>query len=834
MMNFMKDFGEKLLSFLGENPNCGLKEEGTLQEDASRFFENHSIYSLLPYSTYDSDKGLFYNKDGVGFILETYPLVGSSEEMQREISGLFQTTLPEGSNIQFMLWADPRVGDILKDWRSIRDNQGDALNKIAKSRESYLRSLVFEEAKDSQVRNYRCIISYSQKNKPEGVMEMASLMSLKDQVVTAFKTLNMPLKLWDAGDLINTLEGILSITTDLDPTDLRWNPFDGLSEQMTKSTHGYEILRDGIEVSTGDNHTPFEIRSYSLRQEPEYWSLHAMGDLIGDFERDLLRIKVPFIKHYGIHICDQDKAKLKIQSKESWVEQQAHSKIGKRIPVIKKQARELNFVREQLGKGERFVQTSYSVSLLGPKEHINDAEQTLMSIYRGQRWQLRRDSFIQLQLFLSTLPMNWGEGIVDELKYHDRLKTTLSTEAANLLPIQGEWKGTLTPSMIFTGRRGQIFTWSPFDNDGGNYNVAVVGSSGSGKSVFMQELMTSTLGIGGQVFVLDVGRSFEKVAKLLGGQFIEFSTKSPVCINPFSLIPKNDEGEASDALAMLKPIISLMAAPNSGTTDLENALIEQALTEVWNTKCQMGSMTDVAAFLKNYGGDVAGDLSQKLYPYTKEGVYGRFFNGPSTVDLSSKLVVLELEELKERKDLQGVIVQIIILQITNQLYLGDRKTPTNLVLDEAWDMLRSKQSGGFIETAARRLRKYKGSLVVGTQSINDFYANPGAQAAFDNSDWICMLSQKAESIEMLKNSGRIKMDGAMESHLKSLKTKQGQYAEALIYGPHGFAVGRLLLDPFSLILYSTKAEEYAAVKSALDQGLTLESAVELISKRRAA
>jgi type IV secretory pathway VirB4 component len=48
--------------------------------------------------------------------------------------------------------------------------------------------------------------------------------------------------------------------------------------------------------------------------------------------------------------------------------------------------------------------------------------------------------------------------------------------------------------------------------------------------------------------------------------------------------------------------------------------------------------------------------------------------------------------------------------------------------------------------------------VVGTQSVNDFYSCAGAQAAWDNSDWNCFLSQKEESIAQLKNSKRILLD----------------------------------------------------------------------------
>ena len=128
----------------------------------------------------------------------------------------------------------------------------------------------------------------------------------------------------------------------------------------------------------------------------------------------------------------------------------------------------------------------------------------------------------------------------------------------------------------------------------------------------------------------------------------------------------------------------------------------------------------MANYLKNHPETIAKNLGQKLFPYTHKGIYGRFFNGPANVNLSKSMVVVELEELKERKDLQEVIVQMIIVQITNKLYLGDRKTPSLVVLDEAWDMLRGRQSGEFIETAARRLRKYRGALLWALNRLTTF------------------------------------------------------------------------------------------------------------------
>lgn len=836
MLKQVSQLGHKLAVLLNERTEYGVKADSPSLKLINQYLGHYPLSSLLPYRSYDPATGLFHNENSTGFVLETYPMVGCTEEMQREISGLFQHTLPEGSHIQFILWADPRIGPILQTWKSIRDVQGDEsqngiFRKLAERRTSHLQDMVFQgdpALPSLTLRDLRCIVAYSQPGILDNPVEEQKILQLREQVKTALKTLGMPVKSWEAHDLLMTLDGIINFNLSIDLTSLKWNPFDSLDQQIPLSGFSYQITKEGIALNEGE----CVIRTYSVRREPDQWSLHAMGDLIGDPMRDLLQIPCPFMIHYGIHICDQEKTKLRVQSRESWVENQARSKIGKRIPILIKQSRELNFVRHQQGKGERFVQTSFMVTLFCSQEKISHADQVLTNLFRSKRWQLQADPYIQLPSFLSTLPLNWGEGITQDLYYLQKLKTTLSTESANLLPLQGEWKGTPSPGMLFVGRRGQVFCWSPFDNEEGNYNVSVVGKSGSGKSVFMQELVASTLGQGGQVFVLDVGRSFEKTVKLLGGEYIEFTPRSPICINPFTHLPIDNPAESEDALAMLKPILSLMAAPREGTGDLENSFIEQALREAWETKKRQASITDVANYLKKHPEAIAKNLGQKLFPYTQEGIYGRFFNGPANVNLSKSMVVVELEELKERKDLQEVIVQMVIVQITNKLYLGDRKTPSLVVLDEAWDMLRGRQSGEFIETAARRLRKYRGALVVGTQSVNDFYATPAARAAFENSDWMCLLAQKPESIKQLKESDRISMDPTMETMLTSVKTKQGVYAETMIYGPHGYAIGRLFLDPFSLILYSTKAEEFAAVQELTTQGMALPEAIEHVSKRR--
>ncbi|OJW46249.1 MAG: type-IV secretion system protein TraC [Alphaproteobacteria bacterium 41-28] len=789
---------------------------------ANEFLSSHSLSEILPYQSFDPETQFFINQASVGFVIETLPLVGCGEEIPRQLTGVFQHTLPLGSNLQCLLIASSRINHWLESWRQAREGRSEVLEDLSKERTAYLRDL----SQGKGLRTFRLLLSYSQPSSSSQSVD--EILALREQLLTTLKGWGLPVKVWQAEDLLNGLDELLNPLELLENPNVSWNPHDSLSHQlMSPSTR---IAVNPAQMIIGENEKV--MRLYTPRLFPPVWHLGAMGVLIGDPFNEFLRLQGGFFISYGIHINNEKTLKTKMLAKCGNVEKQAASPIAKYVPSLKKEAQEWTFVREKFEEGQRLVRTRFQVGLLSSPDQIAREEQTLFNLFRSQRWELTLDRYLQLPSFLSCLPMTWGEGAAEDSQKFQKIKTTLSHEPANLLPLQGEWQGTKSPGMLLVGRRGQLFTWCPFDNTEGNYNTCVVGRSGSGKSVFMQELMTSMLGMGGRVFVLDVGRSFEKTVKLLGGSYIEFSTHSVICINPFSSIPSQDNEATSDALAMLKPILSLMAAPKEGTTDLEDTYLEQAIQRAWGNKKNEATITDVAQFLLKHPDSVAITLGERLYPYTERGTYGRFFNGPANIDLSDNLVVVELEELKERKDLQSVIVQMVILQISNSVYLGDRKTPSCLILDEAWDMLRGKQSGVFIETAARRLRKYFGGLVVGTQSINDFYATPGAQAAFDNADWMCLLSQKDESIELLKNSNRLVMDPAMERTLRSLHTEQGKYAEIMIKGPKGFAVGRLLLDPFSKILYSTKADEFAAVQSLISQGKSLKEAVQTIARER--
>ena len=191
-------------------------------------------------------------------------------------------------------------------------------------------------------------------------------------------------------------------------------------------------------------------------------------------------------------------------------------------------------------------------------------------------------------------------------------------------------------------------------------------------------------------------------------------------------------------------------------------------------------------------------------------------------------MVLELEELKGRKHLQQVVLLQIIYQIQQLMYQrqDERDRPKLVLIDEAWDLLTAGDIAKFIETGYRRFRKYGGAAVTITQGVEDLYNSPSGRAIAENSANMYLLGQKAEAITALEKAGRLPLTPAGYALLKSVHTEPGAYSEILCLTERGLGIGRLIVDPYKRLLYSTRAEDVAAINGLLAQGLTQTQAIQ--------
>lgn len=813
------DWARQLAAWLGEKTE-GPENNTPSQKKIASFFEQYPLSALLPYDHYDSKTQIFYNKKSLGFILEAAPLTSANEQTVQILSSILTDMLPVNADLQCLLWASPKIGEAIDAFAYHRSQTGDIFQWLAQKRADFLKQGASPAVSSSSalLRDFRLylIVSIPCK-KHEGAI--GTLQQIREDIVSSLKSIQLAHQSMDIHEFIGWMRDLFNPSDACYRNKTQWQPLESLPLQLTDPEYHLQVHSNQLLLQSEAE--SYSVRCLTVKDFPPTMMPGQMTDSIGQLFNTALQIPCPFLISFHIRPLDQEKSIAMSQMHAMNKESTARSHMAKFRPNIQQESQDWAFVRDRLSKGDKLVKVFYQVLLYSPLEQANSNERKVLDLYRANGWKLRKSSFLQLQSWLAMCPMMMSEGMFEDLHHMGRLRTLNAFAATNLLPLQGEYKGTRQLGLLLPGRRGQIANWNPFDNPEGNYNVAIAAKSGSGKSVLTQEYIVSLLGSGGQVWVIDVGRSYEKTCHLLGGEWIEFKKETPISLNPFTCIEHFDE-----SLELLKPLVATMARPHGNITDEEIAYVEKALKAAWIEKGNRASMDTVVDWLDAQSDSLCQKLAHLLYTYTEQGMYGRYFQGKCTLNFNNPLVVLELEELKSKKDLQKIVLLVLMYQIAQSMFLGNRTQPKSCVIDEAWDLLDGDNMAAakFIETGYRRARRYNANFVTITQSINDYFKNPTAIAAYENSDFNVILNQKAEAIDQLKASKRLDLDPYTEKLIKDLK-KTEDYSECVIKSPQGISLHRILLDPYSRILYSSKGEEFEAVKRLQAQGYTLQEAI---------
>lgn len=817
-----------------------------------------SFGSILPYTAFHEAEALFVLDTGerdtktrgqaLGFTLELTPQTGANEEMIRVLAPIFSSA-PTGSNIQVSLYGSPNILEQLKTSALIRKDLSEpTLDNKERRSENIFRVLARKRighflrgATEPPVahlplliRNFRCILTVVHPCDPQDQRAIDNLVRFREATASTLRAANFSAETWDAAKLINWCAELTNPHKYISETPppsrshdrgrlIRHQIVD--PDTICRPTDDGKSLRYGRPGDTHEIHS----RLYTVTGYPPEFPLWSMGNLIGDFYQSQFGYPCPFVITMGAHIVDPVKAKSLADVKAARATSNATSPMARFMPEFQDKKRDWDIVKNSYKQGHGEVDMYHQVLLMGSPRTIEASENSAKAIWRSRGFELVTQQYMQVPGILTSLPMAFTPTMHRFYKRCGLVRSKTTMNAVNLSPLIAEWKGTTTPVIQLVGRRGQIMAFDLFDNKGGNNNFAVAASSGSGKSVLANEIAVGYLGMGAKVFIIDVGRSYEKPCRLMGGEFIEFVDKPDrhICINPFSKIQDLDED-----MEILKPLLAQMISPSGTLTDHDRSLIEIAIRAAWNTHGPAMSVTDVASALQSSDEPVSRRLADQLFPYTLEGMYGKYFHGVNNVDFSKDFVVLELEELKAKKDLQGVVLFIMMFSITQAMYREDRSRPKVCIIDEAWDLMSGGNSAKFIEEGYRRARKYGGSFGTLTQSIEDYYKNPASQAALDNSDCLFLLKQKKESVEQLARGGKLSMDEGLKRVITSIKTEQGLYSEIFISCPSGSGIGRLMVDPFTLLLYSSSPEDWKPIESYRQQGLTVAQAIDAVLEDR--
>ncbi len=797
-----------------------------IEEDAPPGAEGlPRLAALLPHGRHDGSSLLFSLAppgcaECVGFCLETVPQTGADDSMSALLENLV-SALPSGACLQVSLFADPRISPHLDRYERLRAGGAGGIHPgLAARRRALLEAPPGPSGPPAGLlRDFRLFVSVTVPGSLSDPTVADGALRLRQSVRGTLHSAHFPARDLDDATLADTLGAILRpggprVTSVAHGCDVRGAvPLRGAL---------YEVADDHVRAIDGGTTTC--LVAMAVCSYPREARLQGMGGIVGDFLHESLAYESPFLVTMALRTLDREQARQSSELRTARAVQNASSVMARLMPGHYEQRRDdWSLVSAVLKNGGTLVHLSHQAVLLAAPGRAVAAAEAARAVWRARGFDLACARHTQLQALLASLPLGLTPALADDLRRAGWMRQMTHHNAVRTAPMLAEWKGSRTPVLLLFGRRGQIMPLDFFDNDSGNHNVIVAGASGTGKSVLLNEVAVSYLSTGAQVWIIDVGRSYENTCRLLGGEFLEFG-RGPggACLNPFASVNNIDAD-----MELLDPLFALMISPGRPLSDYQRSKLQAAIRRAWDDRGSGATPSDLREALLS-DADVSDprvrDMAVMLQPYTEGGVHGHMF-AHGSAEFGSALTVVELEELKSRKELQAIVLFIMMYRISQAMY-HERGRRKMVIVDEVWDLMRSPASADFIEHGYRRARKYNGAFLSAAQSVADFHANASALAALENSDWGILLRQKPERVGQLTGDGRLALDEGERRMLLSLRTRQGQFSEMLVRSEQGSGVGRLVIDPFARLLYSSDPADYREIRERMAQGRDITAAIE--------
>lgn len=805
----------------------------------SILFNKDRFAELVPVNAYDDEEGIFYidgDRDYLGAVFIGYPLIGADDGTTAMIRTAMSGDMPDDTIMQIsylstsfidqivQVYGRPRE-DILRRDDGLTYAQKEVLHGLYENRRKFL----LEGAKQpivrsSGVRLKNTILLLSIK---VPISKSGSDRELEDvkAAVMRFKESFRSVGLGPTGVDGRTYLKLLRMILFMGETPESWYDDDRLLREQVMP-YDAEVEASSHYVRIGKPDKEVYIRSLSAQTYPDQVSLGILNQLIGDPNGSHNQIVDPFLLTLTVHFPAQAKAVKRIKARQNAINYQASGPWAKYVARIGAKQEGHRILDEDMENGNRPVMLWFNALVFSKnKDDAARSASGLRTHFGMHSVEMQEDTNMHAPFLLMQLPLFCE---VEAVQKTFRFYTMTVKQAAQLAPIIGEWKGSGTKAALaLSGRRGQIMLFDLFDSQT-NYNGVIAAESGAGKSFLANDFIVSYLQKGSMVRVIDQGRSYEKLCESIDGEYLEFDDTKVVSMNPFTHV--QDIDEEMDLLAV---IIAKMASPSSGFNDWQMSQTVQILKELWDEFGPRTTITDVAERFTTHGEKNNDDqrfinIGQQLYQFTRHGTYGKYFDGPNTLNYSNNLVVLELDNLRSKPHLQQVIMLQLIAQLQTECYLGDRNVPKVIIIDEAWELFEDPMVARFLEGAYRRFRKYNSACVVITQSLDDLYNSASGEAIAKNSANTIVLRQNSEAIEGLQKSERFKIGEYGYSMLKSLHTERGQYSDLLMRSGESWGVVRFVVDRYTQLLYSTTSEEVMAIQALRDRGMSIKEAIEHI------
>ena len=301
------------------------------------------------------------------------------------------------------------------------------------------------------------------------------------------------------------------------------------------------------------------------------------------------------------------------------------------------------------------------------------------------------------------------------------------------------------------------------NNSRTSHNLAIISSTGGGKSFTMKKMIVNQYARGTKIFIFDAENEYQDLVKRNNGEYIDLYSKKGGIINPLQIryISGDDEDvETKETDCPLAKHLGFLEAffksAFEDITEKELVVLLNIVEKLYNKKgiyknTSINTMqslkpedypifTDLYNYLDEYSKSITSKEKKKIVEQLEillsrflTGTDSYLFDGYTNINLDNDLIAFNLQELLYSENQRLINTQtlnlltylnnsIVANKINNDKLKSEDKKHVMIVADEFhlfidennFEVLRN------FGQLARRIRKYSGSLVVATQSIKDF------------------------------------------------------------------------------------------------------------------
>lgn len=286
-----------------------------------------------------------------------------------------------------------------------------------------------------------------------------------------------------------------------------------------------------------------------------------------------------------------------------------------------------------------------------------------------------------------------------------------------------------------------------------NANSVIFAKSGAGKSYLVKLEALRSLMFGTEIIIIDPENEYKSLCEAVGGEFISFGFNSKTKINPFDLSQVYSEGENELGLKLLS-LHSLFKVIMGELDSTQEAILDRALVATYkmkgitpdpaSQKNEPPLMEDLYKTLIGMEEPQAKSLADKIEKFIKGSLTG-IFDQKSNIDLKNPFTVFAIRDLEET--LRPIAMFIILDYIWTRVRRDLKKRI--LIVDEAWYLMKYPDSANFINSIAKRARKYYLGLTTISQNVEDFLSTDLGKAIITNSSVQILMKQHPAAIDKI-------------------------------------------------------------------------------------